>query len=73
MVYGVHIVKKDSKEPDGNLAFKIVSKCIEKGLLFFSPVGFGGATIKIAPPLVITKDAVKEGASVLREAISELV
>ena len=73
MVYGLHIVKRGTKEPDGELAFKIVSRCIEKGLLLFSPVGFNGATVKIAPPLVITKDAIKEGVSVLREVISELV
>ena len=26
----------------------------------FSPVGFGGATVKIAPPLVITREALEE-------------
>ena len=42
---------------------------MEKGLLMFSPVGFGGATVKIAPPLTVTKDAILEGVAVLEEAI----
>ena len=70
LVAGVHIVKPGSKEPDGDLAFRIVEECVRRGLLMFSPVGYGGATVKISPPLVITAEAVEEGASVLDEAIS---
>jgi len=39
----------------------------------FAPVGFGGGTVKISPPLVITQDAVSEGVTVLDEAIGELL
>ena len=70
LVAGVHMVKPGSKEPDGELAFRIVEECVRRGLLIFSPVGFGGATVKISPPLVITSDAVREGAAVLDEAIT---
>jgi len=70
LVAGVHIVKPGSKEPDGDLAFRIVEECVRRGLLMFSPVGYGGATVKISPPLVITAEAVEEGASVLDEAIA---
>jgi len=71
LVAGLHMVKPGSKEPDGDLAFRIVGKCYQKGLLMFAPVGFGGATVKIAPPLVIDKEAVLEGVAVLDEAIVE--
>ena len=71
LVYGVHIVRNGSKEPDGELAFRIVEKAVEKGLMLFAPVGFGGATIKTCPPLIITKEAIKDGASAFREAIEE--
>lgn len=71
LVAGLHMVKPGTKEPDGDLAFEIINSCFRKGLLFFSPVGFGGATVKIAPPLVITEDAVAEGLDVLDEAIAE--
>jgi hypothetical protein len=37
----------------------------------FSPVGYGGATVKIAPPLVITEDAVLDSCAALEEAFQE--
>jgi 4-aminobutyrate aminotransferase-like enzyme len=48
-----------------------VEKSCQKGLLLFAPVGFGGATVKVAPPLTIAADAVREGLAVLEEAIAE--
>ncbi len=71
MVAGVHIIKNGQKEPDKELAFRIVRKCYEKGLLMFAPVG--KATIKISPPLITTKEQIKEGVSVLDEAINECI
>ncbi|HUU27004.1 MAG TPA: aspartate aminotransferase family protein [archaeon] len=71
LVAGLHIVKPGSIEPDGDLAWEIVNSCVEKGLLLFAPVGFGGGTVKINPPLVIRKDALEEGLAVLDEAIEE--
>lgn len=73
LVAGVLIVKPGTKDPDGDLAFDIVRRSVEKGLLFFSPVGFGGATVKVSPPLCITADAVREGAQVLGEAMEEAI
>lgn len=73
LVAGVLMVKPGTKEPDADLAWEIVQRCFEKGLLMFAPVGFGGATVKIAPPLVITAEMVREGVAVLREAVSEAV
>jgi len=57
-------------EPDTDKAHSIVERCFRRGLLIFSPVGYGAATIKIAPPLIINKEALLEGVSVLDEAIS---
>jgi len=71
LVAGLHIVRSGSKEPDGDLAFSIVEKAFHKGLLLFAPVGFGGATVKISPPLTITEDAILDGLLVLGEAIDE--
>ena len=39
----------------------------------FSPVGFGGATVKICPPLVITEEPLRESLGVLREVVAEAV
>jgi 4-aminobutyrate aminotransferase-like enzyme len=37
----------------------------------FTPVGFGGATVKISPPLVITEAAIHDSVSALEEAFAE--
>jgi 4-aminobutyrate aminotransferase-like enzyme len=34
-------------------------------------VGFGGGTVKIAPPLVITEEAIVESTAVLQEAFAQ--
>ncbi|MDQ1473409.1 MAG: 4-aminobutyrate aminotransferase / (S)-3-amino-2-methylpropionate transaminase / 5-aminovalerate [Bryobacterales bacterium] len=73
LVAGVACVRPGTQEPDGDLAWEVVERCIENGVLMFSPVGFGGATVKIAPPLVINEAAILEGISVLQEVFSEAV
>lgn len=70
LVAGVHIVKKGKKEKDGDLAWQAVRACVERGLLMFAPVG--GSTIKIAPPLTITAEQMREGLQVLDEALAEV-
>ena len=39
----------------------------------FAPVGFGGATVKIAPPLVISAKQLDESLAVLAEAFAEAI
>lgn len=73
LVAGVAIVKPHTQEPDGDLAWDIVERCWEKGVLMFAPVGFGGATIKICPPLCIPEDALLESLAVFEEACAEVV
>ena len=71
LVAGLHMIKNAANEPDGELAWEIVNSCFEKGLLMFAPVGFGGATVKICPPLVISEELIGEGLAVLDESIEE--
>jgi 4-aminobutyrate aminotransferase/(S)-3-amino-2-methylpropionate transaminase len=73
LVAGVACVKPHSKEPDGDLAWRIVEKTLDKGVLMFSPVGYGGGTVKICPPLVIPEDALRESLDAFEEAIVESV
>ena len=47
LVASLHIVKPGGIEPDAPTASAIVRRCIEKGLMLFSPVGYGGASVKI--------------------------
>jgi 4-aminobutyrate aminotransferase-like enzyme len=37
----------------------------------FAPVGAWGQTVKIAPPLTIGEEALREGLEVLNEALTE--
>ena len=73
LVAGVHCVVKGSTDPDPDLAFSVVERSIEKGLLLFGPVGFKGATIKICPPLIITKEQVADGLQAITEAFDEVL
>ena len=73
LVGGLLMVKKGGKEPNYELAWDVVNLCFRKGLLMFAPVGVGGGCVKIAPPLCITEEAVREGCEVIREAVKELV
>jgi 4-aminobutyrate aminotransferase/diaminobutyrate-pyruvate transaminase/4-aminobutyrate aminotransferase/(S)-3-amino-2-methylpropionate transaminase len=73
LVAGVACVAPGTKDPDADLAFGVVERCLEKGVLMFSPVGLGGGTVKIAPPLVINEAAVLESLAVLEEAFAEAV
>jgi 4-aminobutyrate aminotransferase / (S)-3-amino-2-methylpropionate transaminase / 5-aminovalerate transaminase len=71
LVGGLQMVRPGTKEPDADLAHDIVERCFHKGLLFFAPVGAWGQTVKIAPPLTITEEPLREGLAVLGEALEE--
>jgi 4-aminobutyrate aminotransferase / (S)-3-amino-2-methylpropionate transaminase / 5-aminovalerate transaminase len=71
LVGGIQVVKPGTREPDAATATRINTRCFHKGLLMFAPVGIGGECLKIAPPLSITEDALREGLQVFEEAIDE--
>ena len=73
LVAGVACVVPGTREPDGSLAFDVVERSAEKGVLMFSPVGYGGATLKICPPLTIPAEALLESLGALEEAFAEIV
>lgn len=71
LVASLHIVQPGSIEPNSPLAATIIRRCVEKGLLMFAPVGYGGASVKIAPPLTISEEPLLEGLSVLEDVLQE--
>ena len=73
LVGGLQAVKPGTREPWHDLAHNIVERCFHKGLLFFSPVGAWGQTVKIAPPLTIPREALEEGLAVLATSVDEAV
>jgi len=72
LVAGIQAVKAGTREPDPDLAQRINLKCFHKGLLMFAPVGLAGECIKIAPPLTISEDALRESLAVFAEAVDEV-
>lgn len=73
LVASLHIVKPGGIEPDSATAGAIIRRCVEKGLLMFAPVGYGGASVKVSPPLIITEEPLRESIQVLDEALKEVL
>lgn len=72
LVWSVIFTKADSKDIDAGSAHEVVEKAMQKGLLFFAPVG-AGSTIKVCPPLIIDETALNEGLDVFEECIEEVL
>ena len=64
------IFKDINENPLSNLCDKICERAMQKGLLL---VHTGRESIKIAPPLSITEEAMLEGMQVLKESIEECI
>ena len=73
LVAGLQFVKRGTREPDHDLAHRVIENAFYRGLLLFSPVGAWGQTVKIAPPLTIPKAAILEGLAVLEESVDEAI
>jgi 4-aminobutyrate aminotransferase-like enzyme len=71
LVCGIRFVHPGTKEPYGELAHLITQRCYENGILTFAPVGPGGGTIKINPPLCIEEDALQEALDVFIEIVKK--
>jgi 4-aminobutyrate aminotransferase/(S)-3-amino-2-methylpropionate transaminase len=72
LVWAIVFTKPGTKEFDTDLAHDIVERSMQKGLMFFAPVG-SGSTIKVCPPLVINEEALVEGLDVFEEAVTEAI
>lgn len=74
LVAGIACTKPGpTQEPDADLAWDTIETALGKGLLMFSPVGFGGGTIKICPPLNIDEEALRESLAVLDESFADVL
>lgn len=73
LLAGLLIRKYSNMKQNNRLAVTIVEKCIQKGLMLYAPLGPGGATIKMNPPLIIEEAALREGIAVFEEALKEAV
>jgi 4-aminobutyrate aminotransferase/(S)-3-amino-2-methylpropionate transaminase len=71
LVCGIEFVKdRKTKEPAADLAKNIVLKCVERGLMV-GKLGIHGNVIRVAPPLVITRELIDQSVSILEKVLSE--
>jgi len=73
LVAGIQVVEAGTKTPDPRTALEINLQCLYKGLLMFSPVGIAGECLKIAPPLTLNEEALRESLQVFESAIDEVL
>jgi 4-aminobutyrate aminotransferase-like enzyme len=73
LVAGIQTVKPGTREPDPGLALRINIACLQRGVLMFAPVGIAGECVKIAPPLTIEEDALRESVEVFEDAVNDAV
>jgi 4-aminobutyrate aminotransferase-like enzyme len=73
LVAGMRVFDPATGKPDAQTALRINTACFQKGLLMFAPVGSNGECVKIAPPLCITEDALREGVAVFEETVDEVL
>ena len=73
LVAGIQCVQAGTRIPDPALAQRINLACFHRGLLMFAPVGIAGECVKIAPPLSIPEDALRESVQVFEEAVDAVL
>lgn len=72
LVIGLEFVKdKKTKEPAPELIRKVIDGCAENGLLVGS-VGMFGNVIRVAPPLVISRDEADESLAIMEKVLTKL-
>ena len=71
LMIGIELVRdQKTKERAGDLRDKLVQMCFERGLLL---LGAGPNTIRLCPPLVITKDQADFAAQTIEECLRLLI
>ena len=72
LVMGMEFVKdKQAKEPAPELIRKMIDACAAKGLLVGS-VGLYGNVLRVAPPLVITREQADESLAIMGDVLDSL-
>lgn len=67
--YGLQVFDKTTNKPDRFTAFKIVFRCYELGLLL---IAVAGNTIRLQPPLSISKENLEKGFELLERAMDDI-
>ena len=71
LMLAIELVKdRDTKEPAPKEAAKVTAKAFEKGLLLLT---CGESTVRLVPPLVITKEEFEKGLEILRDVLMRML
>ncbi len=73
LVTALQFTHPGTVDPNPDVAWQFVWEAIKRGLMLFAPVGVGGSAIKLNPPLIIQREALEEGLTVLEEVARSLV
>jgi 4-aminobutyrate aminotransferase len=68
LMIAAELVKPGTKEPNPEAVVRIKQRALERGLLFY-PCGHWSQTIRLIPPLTITRSQVDDGLDILRRAV----
>ena len=68
LMLGVEFVQPDSKAPNPEAARRVMQRALKGGMILY-PCGHWGQTIRLIPPLNITREQVDEGLAIFRDAI----
>jgi 4-aminobutyrate aminotransferase/(S)-3-amino-2-methylpropionate transaminase len=68
LVWAVYLLDPVTGQLDPDLGTRVTTRCMELGLLMLQT---GRGTLKIAPPLCISREAFLEGVQVIREALAQ--
>ena len=72
LVTALQFTKPGTTEPLPEIAWELVRRAVQRGVMLFAPVGVGGCAVKINPPLVISEEPLREGLGVLEDIAREL-
>ena len=70
LMVGVEFIKDDKKTPDNELRDKLIQKAFGRGLLL---LGAGISSIRLAPPLIVKREELDIGLSILKDCLEELI
>jgi 4-aminobutyrate aminotransferase / (S)-3-amino-2-methylpropionate transaminase / 5-aminovalerate transaminase len=74
LVAGIMIAKQGSHwTPDPDTALRLNWACIKRGVMMTAPVGTYGECHKVAPPLMINEEALRESIGAYAEACEEVL
>ena len=72
LVMGLEFVKdKKTKEPGPGLTVEVINRAAAQGLLV-GRVGYYGSVIRVAPPLVISRDEAERSCDIMEKVLKGL-